>query len=115
MAEMTFYVGMPDAEMHAILEASCGVEECTITAQALFNAATAKYSTVWQSVRDELKLEFADALTLQNALCAAVQEARKAGKKTAAPKAPAKAAHDANGNPIVNGVSKVKERQRNHG
>ena len=29
MAEMTFYVGMPDAEMHAILEASCGVKDCT--------------------------------------------------------------------------------------
>ena len=33
MAEMTFYVGMPDAEMHAILEASCGVKDCTITAR----------------------------------------------------------------------------------
>ena len=54
MAEMTFYVGMPDAEMHAILEASCGVEDCTIRAQALFHAATSKYSSVWQSVREEL-------------------------------------------------------------
>ena len=39
MAELKFYVGMPDAEMHSILEASCGVEDCTITAQALFHAA----------------------------------------------------------------------------
>ena len=35
MAELTFYTGMPDAEMHSILEASCGVKDCTITAQAL--------------------------------------------------------------------------------
>ena len=54
MAEMTFYVGMPDAEMHAILEASCGVKDCTITAQVLFHAATSTYKTVWLSVREEL-------------------------------------------------------------
>ena len=82
MAEMTFYVGMPDAEMNAILEASCGVKDCTITAQALFHAATSTYKTVWPSVREELQMEFGDALTLQNALCAAVKEAAKAGKKT---------------------------------
>jgi len=43
MAEMTFYVGMPDAEMHAVLEAGFGVKDCTIMAQVLFNAATSKY------------------------------------------------------------------------
>ena len=114
MAEMTFYVGMPDAEMHAILEASCGVKDCTITAQALFHAATSTYKTVWLSVREELQMEFGDALTLQNALCAAVKEAAKAGKKTAAPKAPAKAAVDAQGNPIVNGVSNARRKRKLH-
>ena len=40
MAELKFYVGMLDAEMHVILEASCGVKDCTITAQSLFHAGT---------------------------------------------------------------------------
>lgn len=55
-------------------------------------------------------MEFGDALTLQNALCDAVKEVGKAGKKTtAAPKAPANAAVKTRrqGNPGVNGVSIV--------
>ena len=48
-------MGMPDAEMNAILEASCGVKDCTITAQALFHAATSTYKTVWLSVREETR------------------------------------------------------------
>jgi hypothetical protein len=74
---------MLDEEMNAFLKAAFGVQNCSIKAQALFDAANSAAPTAWASVRAELNLDFQPALELQLALSKAVKEASKAGKKKA--------------------------------
>ena len=47
---------MSDAEMQDFLKATFGVESCDLKASTLFSAATSSTSSVWASVRAELKL-----------------------------------------------------------
>ena len=53
---------MTDAEMHAVLKTACGVENCDLKAQAIFDAAVSFNASVWAFVRTELNLDASSSL-----------------------------------------------------
>ena len=95
-------VGMSDADMHAFLMHSLGIENCEYTAQQLFNAA--KENLLWADVRMELKLSAPSAMDLRTALLEAIKAATMGNSEGRSAAAPSGCVPEGPAAKIVNGV-----------